>query len=195
MAPRPGLLLMTAAQRILDLGQYRPKLVRFARVRLRNPAHAEDAVQETMLAAIESIDKYSGGSSLLSWLTGILKHKIVDCVRRSTRDRWHEIDNDGTPLKSDYPEFAHIYACADASAGWCEPENELTRWRLLEALDGCMRQLPERTAETFILRDVIGFSIAETCRALAVSEANCSVMLHRARARIRENLDPDWVTA
>ncbi|MEK7863647.1 MAG: sigma factor-like helix-turn-helix DNA-binding protein, partial [Chloroflexota bacterium] len=64
----------------------------------------------------------------------------------------------------------------------------------LEALERCVRQLPERTAETFVLRELVGLNTAETCDALAVSEANCAVMLHRARARIRESLDPDWMT-
>ena len=192
---RPGLLFMTAACRIEDLGQYRPKLVRFARTRLLNPAHAEDAVQDTLLAAIENIHTFSGGASLFTWLTGILRHKIVDCVRRSARDQWHEIDNDGTPLAADGLEFARIDIWAGARLGWGEPADALMRRRLLEALERCVQQLPERTAETFVLREVIGFSIAETCRALAVSEANCSVMLHRARTTIRASLHPDWVTA
>ena len=167
---------MTAAYRIEDLGQYRPKLVRFARARLYNAAHAEDAVQDTLLAAIESIDKCSGGSSLLTWLTGILKHKIVDCVRRSARDQRHEMEND----------------YAGTAAGWGEPETALIHQRLLEALERCVRELPERTAETFVLRELIGLNTAETCRALAVSETNCAVMLHRARARIRESIDQEW---
>ena len=186
---------MSTAHRIEDLGQYHPKLVRIARTRLFNPAHAEDAVQDTLLAAMESIHTFSGGSSLFTWLTGILKHKMVDCVRRSARDQWHAIDNDGTPLDIDDPDFARSDGCAEPSAGWREPQGELIRQRLLEAVDRCMRQLPERTAETFILRDVIGFNTAETCRALAVSETNCSVMLHRARAAIRASLHPDWATA
>ena len=184
---------MAATHRIEDLGQYRPKLVRFAQARLFNPAHAEDAVQETLLAAIEGIDRFSGGSSLFTWLTGILKHKIVDCVRRSARDQWHEMDNDGTPLHAEGPGQAQLDQCPGARGGWEEPETALTRQRLLEALDRCVRELPERTGETFVLRDVVGFNTAETCQALAVSESNCAVMLHRARARIRHSLDPEWV--
>ena len=183
---------MTAAHRAEDLVQYRPKLVRFAQARLFNPAHAEDAVQETLLAAIESIGTFSGGSSLYSWLTGILKHKIVDCVRRSVRDQWHEIDNDGTPLNADDIEFAQAGHSAGAAA-WSDPESALVRRRRLEALERCVRELPERTAETFFLRAVIGLNTLETCRALAVSQANCAVMLHRARARIRERFDPELI--
>ena len=184
---------MIAAQHRDDLGHYCPQLVRFARSRLLDPAQAEDAVQETLLAAIESIDSFSGGSSLITWLTGILKHKIVDCVRRNARDRWYEIDNDGTPLPTDGFGPFRIADGPRSSTGWGEPEEALMRRRLAEAVEKCVRKLPRRTAETFVLRDVAGLSTAETCRVLSVSETNCSVMLHRARARIRASLDPVWI--
>ena len=186
---------MGAAYRIEDLGQYRPNLVRFARARLFNPAHAEDAVQETLLAAIESIDKCSGASSLLTWLTGILKHKIVDCVRRSARDQWHAMDIDGTPLEAGDLDREHRGSRADPVPGHCNPEAALIRQRFLEALDRCVRDLPERTAKTFVLRELVGLNTAETCQALDVSETYCAVMLHRARARIRAQLAPEWMAA
>ena len=183
---------MTAAERMEHVGKLRPQLVRYARSRLLNPAHAEDAVQETLLAAIERIDSFSGASSLSSWLTGILKHKIVDCVRRSARDQWHEMDNDGTPLNADDFDIARAEH-SSGSVGWGDPERELARRQCLEALERCVRELPERTAETLFLRAVIGLNTDETCRALAVSETNCAVMLHRARARIRERFDPELI--
>lgn len=186
---------MTEAQRLDLLGRYRAQLLRFARSRLGNPAHAEDAVQETMLAALENIGRFSGESSFSTWLTGILKHKIVDCVRRSAREQWQEMDNDGTPLGPEDMECANLASGAAASRGWDEPCRELERNRRLDALERCIQQLPARTAETFILREVVGLSTAEASRALAVSETNCAVMLHRARARIRASLDPEWVAA
>jgi len=185
---------MTATERMEHVGKLRPQLVRLARTRLLNPAHAEDAVQETLLAAIENIESFSGGSSLFSWLAGILKHKITDCVRRSARDQWQEMDNDGTPLNADDRDCSGMDGRSGVCAGWVGPEQALARQQLWEALLRCVQELPERTADTFVLREFVGLNTAETCQALAVSESNCAVMLHRARARIRESLDPDWVT-
>ena len=165
---------MTAAECREHVGKLRPQLIRFARSRLLNPAHAEDAVQETLLAAIENIQSFSGDSSLSSWLTGILKHKIVDFVRRAARDRWEELDGD--------------YAVPD-SAGWSEPERALGRRQQLEALARSLELLPARTAENFLLREVLGMNTAETCQALDVSATNCAVMLYRARIRIRASRD------
>src|ERR1700712_652086 len=61
--------------------------MRYAMLQLRNPDQAEDVVQETLLAAIEGRAKFAGNSSLKTWLTGILKHKILDVIRRKSREQ------------------------------------------------------------------------------------------------------------
>jgi RNA polymerase sigma-70 factor (ECF subfamily) len=147
-----------------ELGKFRPQLVSFAVRRLRNRDQAEDAVQETLLAALEGIDRF-GGSSLGAWLIGILKHKIVDAMRASSREE---------PL--DYDE----YLPHDK-----HPEDELARRRLVEGLEKGLKQLPGCAARAFVLREVMGMDTAEVCRELAISSSNCWVMLHRARTRLR----------
>ena len=64
----------------------RPQLMRFARVQLRNDAWAEDAVSEALLAALEKPQSFAGQSQLKTWLVGILKHKVIDQLRRHTRE-------------------------------------------------------------------------------------------------------------
>ena len=153
-----------------EIGQYRKKLMRFALQRLRNPVQAEDAVQETLIAAIEGMGSFAAGSSMGTWLTGILKHKIVDCIRNSTRDQWLELDPD----------------TLIASSG--DPEEALSRRGFFERLERCIAGLPARAARVFVLREVLGLNTAEVCAALAISTSNCSVLLHRARTRLRERL-------
>lgn len=148
-----------------ELGRLRPQLLSFALRRLRNRELAEDAVQETLLAALESIDGFSGGSSLGTWLVGILKHKIIDAVRASSREE---------PL--DYDEnLIHDN----------DPESELARRRALDAVDARLKRLPSCAAQVFVLREVIGMEMAEVCRELAISSSNCSVMHHRAKMQLR----------
>src|SRR5687768_15079156 len=65
----------------------RPYLLRYATLQLRDAAAAEDAVQETLLAALAGEANFAGRSNLRTWLTGILKHKIVDSIRRQARER------------------------------------------------------------------------------------------------------------
>ena len=65
----------------------RPYLVRYASLQLRNPDAAEDVVQETLLAALAAQASFEGRANLRTWVTGILKHKIIDTIRRESRER------------------------------------------------------------------------------------------------------------
>ena len=61
-------------------------LYRYALERVRKPDIAQDLVQETFLAAVRTIDRFRGGSTVRSWLCGILKHKICDYYRKRGRE-------------------------------------------------------------------------------------------------------------
>jgi RNA polymerase sigma-70 factor (ECF subfamily) len=68
------------------VAQHRDYLYRYALLQLRDASRTEDVVQETLLAALESGDRFSGKSSLRTWLTGILEHKIIDVFRKQSRE-------------------------------------------------------------------------------------------------------------
>lgn len=70
-----------------DLQQARAYLLRYAMIQLRDPALAEDVVQETLLAALNDRSGFAGKSAYKTWLIGILKHKIVDVIRKKARDQ------------------------------------------------------------------------------------------------------------
>jgi len=70
-----------------DIERERSYLLKHARLQLRNPVQAEDLVQETLLAGLEGAARFSGKSSVRTWLTGILKHKIIDQFRLSSREQ------------------------------------------------------------------------------------------------------------
>jgi RNA polymerase sigma-70 factor (ECF subfamily) len=82
----PRVPLSTAAIDPRDLAKHRPQLLKFAMRELRNAAQAEDVVQETLLAGLQSAGSFRGGASLSTWLTGILTHTIVDHYRRGRRE-------------------------------------------------------------------------------------------------------------
>src|SRR5271157_351659 len=66
--------------------RYGDSLYRYALLRLRFPDLAADVVQETFLEALRARGSFAGRSSERTWLIGILRHKIVDQIRRSGRD-------------------------------------------------------------------------------------------------------------
>lgn len=154
----------------LEVGKYRAQLLRFARARMRDPAQAEDAVQDALVAALESGGTFGGKSAIGTWLTGILRHKIVDRIRRAAREG--HMTTDERELVSETG----------------DPEAALARKVILQYLDRCLSELPPKTTQVLLLRDVIGLTTAEASKELGISTANCCVMLHRARQRLRERL-------
>src|SRR5712691_3414975 len=81
--PNPDTLTADPGRWLGDHGDY---LFKYASFRLRDDTAAEDAVQETFLAALKAYEKFEGRGSERTWLVGILKHKIIDHFRRITRE-------------------------------------------------------------------------------------------------------------
>lgn len=176
-----------------DLDQHRPQLLKYAMLHLRNTAQAEDAVQETMVAAIRGAAGFAGGSSVRTWLTGILKHKIVDLIRKSSREQSLD-EHEASPEDMDVL-FRADGHYADAPADWGNPEASLSRQRFFAALQECMDSLPRTTAQAFAMREVMGMDTGEICESLRITDSNCWVLLYRARMKLRECLERNWIGA
>ena len=172
-----------------DLQQMRPYLLRYALLQLRDPNLAEDVVQETLLAALEGRARFAGTASLKTWLTGILKHKIIDVIRRKSREQALAGDDAGAAVDSLFQDDGHWQ---QMPANWGNPEQALEDRKFWEAFELCTRLLPERSARVFMLREVMELTTEEICQELAITPTNLWVMLHRARLALRECLDIKW---
>lgn len=174
---------------------HRDYLLRYARLQLRDATAAEDAVQETLLAALQNRAGYSGRSSLRTWLTGILKHKIVDHLRRQAREQPLEgAHGEATGAGADLADavFADDGHWRDFPTHWKAPDTSLEHaefWRVFEA---CVETMPARAARAFVMREILELSTAEICKELGISATNCWVMLHRARLALRECFQNRW---
>lgn len=170
----------------------RPQLLRFARVQLRNEAWAEDAVSETLLAALEKPQSFAGRSQLKTWLVGILKHKVIDQMRRHSREcSWAPSDDDG----SDEMENALFDARGvwqDLPADWGDPELVLRQAQFLEVLEACVEVLPPQQGRVFMMREWLELPSETICKEVGISTTNLWVILHRARLRLRECLQARW---
>lgn len=171
----------------------RDYLLRYALMNLRNPAQAEDAVQETLLAAMEGAARFSGKSALRTWLTGILKHKIIDHLRRSGREQSLTGPGDErSEAEAVDALFAQDGHWREFPADWDNPAAALENSRFRAAFETCLQRLPARTAQVFAMREVMELSTGEICKALQITPTNCWVMLHRARLTLRECLELQW---
>ena len=175
-----------------EVESLRPYLLRYATLQLRDSSAAEDAVHDALLAALSSPASFAGRSNLRTWLTGILKHKIVDTIRRQSRDRpAADLAPDG-----DDGEFDALFDrrghWQDAPDAWRQPEGSLQQKQFLAALEACLRDLPERTARVFMMREHLGLETSEICKELGITATHCWVMLHRARMALRLCLEMNW---
>jgi RNA polymerase sigma-70 factor (ECF subfamily) len=170
----------------------RPYLLRYASLQLRDAAAAEDAVQEALLAALAGEAGFAGRANLRTWLTGILKHKIVDTIRRQSRERAAgdpETESGTDEFDGLFNEKGHWEENPDA---WEQPEGALGQKQFLAALEACLRALPERTARVFMMREHLGLDTSEICKELEITATHCWVLLHRARMALRLCLQTNW---
>ena len=188
-------LMPTEISDPLELERHRPYLMRFALLQLRDRSAAEDAVQEALLAAVQGAGQFAGQSSVRTWLIGILKHKIVDHIRRTRREHPAELPaNEATAqdLETFFGGDGHF---GDPPLEWESPESALEQRRFFEALERCLQTLPKNTASAFMMRELMGLETDEICKELGVSPSNCWVMLYRARMNLRACLERTWFIA
>jgi RNA polymerase sigma-70 factor (ECF subfamily) len=160
------------------LAAHRPYLLRVARQRLRDSALVEDVVQDTLLAALQSFERFGGKSSLRTWLTGILLNKIADSVRR---DRRAPIVD--TPALADEDDDA---PARDEPVDWHDPQRLLEGRQFIEQLTLRLDAMPPQAARAFALREIEGFSLDEIARELGITPGHGALLLHRARNRLRD---------
>lgn len=184
---------MDPAQWLDEHGDY---LFRFAMKHLRDRTQAEDAVQETLLAALQAMERFSGEASQRSWLTGILKHKIVDIIRKQSRlvtqanDEMEISDRAGQPEKYLFDERGEWVI---RQSSWGNPEIALEQDRFWDAFMDCLDGLSPKLAQIFSLRELSGLETTELCEVLNITSTNCWVILHRARLALKECLETNWL--
>jgi len=158
---------------IAELVSHRPYLVRFALRKLRDAALAEDAVHDVIEAVLTGRARFGGRAALRSWLTAVLKNKIVDTLRRG--DLHHDALDDDEGGEG----AAHSVACLQPRPDEiAEQREELAR--VLAGID----RLPPTLRDAMRLRIVEDRSTESVCAELGISEENLFVRVHRARKQL-----------
>jgi RNA polymerase sigma-70 factor, ECF subfamily len=183
--------------------QYHASLVRLARLFVQEETVAEELSQETWIAVLHGLDSFEGRSSLKTWIFTILTNKAKT---RSLRENRSFVFSDFEDDHFDSPTVAP-QRFKDASAGasanhwavepasWAGiPEEIILSGETLHLIRQTIAGLPEQQRAVITLRDIEEFSAQEICNILEISETNQRVLLHRARARVREALE-DYLQA
>lgn len=171
-------------------------LFRYALIRVRDRAAAEDLVQETLLAGYQSRERYDGRTPERAWLTGILRHKLGDHFRRQNREPSMRRD-DALPRELE-DRFDDLGIWRREPSGGPEDWGEdavslIQRQEFMAALRDCLAGLPPRCADAFVLREMDSEPSGRIQELLGISASNFWVLLHRARMQLRLCLENNWL--
>ena len=174
------------------LESHRKYLLRYAVFQLHDPSLAEDAVQDTLMAALAQRDSFEGRSRLRTWLTSILKHKIIDLMRKRGRGLPVDAMQLGEEDDSAGRSFNARGRWIDPPADWGLPDAALESKQFWLVYQKCCQRMPERHALVFSMREVMDLSTEEICKKLEISKSNLHVILYRARLSLQSCLAKNW---
>jgi len=172
---------------------YADYLYAYAIRRINNEELAKDLVQETFLAALEKVDKFEGKSSERTWLTAILKNKIIDVYRKKS-----------SGLNKDVQAAEHEQQDFFESDGHWSPEHKplsfgidtvdpLHNKEFNHILQQCMQKLPALWLAVFTMKHIDDEDTTIICTELKVSPSNFWVIIHRAKINLRACLQKNWI--
>jgi len=181
---------------------YADYLYSYAVARLGDEEQARDLVQETFLAALERTEQFRGESSERTWLTAILKHKVIDVYRRRNSglratggaDRAEMDGADREPeqefFEADNGHWKEAYA---PRALGMEDADPLTNKELGSILQRCLQKLPALWFSVFSMKHMDEAATEMICDQLKLTPSNFWVIIHRAKLNLRACIQKAWV--
>ena len=178
------------------LDEYSSALLRVAMSHVGTRAVAEEVVQETWLGVINGIDRFEGRSSLKTWIFRILtntastrgprERRMVPFSALAPAEDEGSVDADRF-FPPDHARYPNHWALGPTA--WETPEQELLSGETREVILRAIDTLPEAQRAVVTLRDLEGWGPEDVCDALALSNGNQRVLLHRARTKVRWALE------
>jgi RNA polymerase sigma-70 factor, ECF subfamily len=178
--------------------RYDAVLRRLARNYVSSTAVAGEVVQDTWLAVLLGIDRFEGRSSLKTWLFRILMNKArTRGVREHRSVPVASIGDDDYDTPGFGPERFRPADDPEAAGHWSslptrwedQPQERLASRETLDRVQDAIADLPANLRQVLVLRDIEGWSSTDVCDVLSLSPSNQRVLLHRARARVRRDLE------
>jgi len=178
---------------------YGDYLFNYAVVRVNDSNKAEDLVQETFLSALKARARFRGESTERTWLTSILKRKIIDTYRKKYSSKetsfgqHEETVFDGDFFRSEEPFRGHWLEGTGPNSHSLLPEGELEQEELMKIIRLCIENLKPQLAAAFIMKMIDEEDSDTICKELGITSSNLWVMLHRARLRMRDCMEKKWL--
>jgi RNA polymerase sigma-70 factor (ECF subfamily) len=172
------------------IDRYSDYLFNYTITRVRDRDTAQDLVQDTFFAGLKSMKNFKGEASERTWLISILKRKIIDHYRKiNSKKGQAEVkmnfstdgENEGSWLEE------RVEDPFDKTA-----EDTLENTELGLAIHGCLDKLPEKQAQVFKMKTILGYETEAICNELDITASNLWVIIHRARTTMASCLEKNW---
>ena len=172
------------------IDRYSDYLFNYTITRVRDRDTAQDLVQDTFFAGLKSMKNFKGEASERTWLISILKRKIIDHYRKiNSKKGQAEVkmnfstdgENEGSWLEE------RVADPFDKTA-----EDTLENTELGLAIHGCLDKLPEKQAQVFKMKTILGYETEAICNELDITASNLWVIIHRARTTMASCLEKNW---
>lgn len=171
--------------------RYGDYLYSFALFRVQNRSDSEDIVQDTFIAALQNRKSFKGLASEKTWLTTILKNKIIDYLRKQSRET--PTDDIERYLSKPDTLFNSKGKWINGPGAWSIiPSKIYAQKEFWKILRKCLKSLPKQMSQAFVLREMDGMNHAEICKVLKISSSNSWVVLYRARMGLKKCLSSSW---
>lgn len=170
---------------------YGDYLLRYAVMRVGDQITGEDMVQETFLAAFKSRNRFDGSRPIKYWLRGILKHKIVDYFRKSSRETLME-DPEDKEMSESFNYKAFGIATRNPPSWDFDPVRAFEKEEFMEVFRLCLGKLADPMRTVFVLKELEGQKTEEICNELDLTPNHVWVLMHRARLKLKECIQANW---
>ena len=168
---------------------YSDYLFNYTITRVNDREVAQDLVSETFLAGLKSMKNFKGEASERTWLVSILKRKIIDYYRKinsnkgkaEVRMTYNDDNAEGDWLEERVEDTSHKTA-----------DERLENTELGDAIYACLEKLPEKQAEVFKMKTILGYDTETICNELNITASNLWVIIHRARTALADCMEENW---
>ena len=168
-------------------------LYNYAYSRVHSKEIAEDLVQDTFVAGLRAMKSFQGRSTEITWLISILKRKVIDYYRKSSTTKVVVSSEFTTPFRKE-GEYEGHWILERAPKEWPgDLEDPIHQQEFRLILEKCLSHLSDNWKAVFVLKFIENLSSDEICKELKCTPSNLWVMLHRARLKLRECIELNWL--
>ena len=175
--------------------QHADYLFNFAITRVGDTQTAEDLVQETFISALKNYDSFQQKSKASTWLTAILKNKIIDHYRKKVRE-YHKESLDGLSASREFFDQKGHWKKEEGPQSWnMNTDKGIEQKEFYAILRKCLTRLSDIQRMTFVMKHMEDLDTTEICKELNITASNYWVIMHRAKLQLRKCMETHWINA